>query len=275
MPIGALILGALAAPGIASAAFETNSFDVDGSHGYTVRVTGNNQNFVGLTTWKGKGFATTSYDTSGTSTKTKLQADLGTFGTIDLTFHPKKTIHPPNPPRCNGSLTRTEGVYKGTLKFTGENGYTKVNVHSADGKHVVDKLNCHGHSHHRTHVHLLAQTGGSMFQADLIKQKKSKPYFSAFRQESAFPVTIYRTAGVTGPRSDFTYNDPSYTKAKVRPPAPFSGKGVYDNGTWTGSLQIDFPGAPNTPYAGPGWGASLGEVVQKRGPLGVAPLFRR
>ena len=53
--------------------------------------------------------------------------------------------------------------------------------------------------------------------------------------------------------------------ATVKPPAPFSGTGAFDTPSlWTGSLQVDLPGAPNTVIAGPGWSASLGEQNAKR-----------
>ena len=263
----------LAGTGTAAAAstFEHSDIELNGTHGYHLEIVGNNQpfpfggggNFVGFTTHKNP-HAYAAYDTGGTSTSKRLVADFGDFGKIDLTFHPKDVTHPPLPgPHCHGLYKVTFGVWKGTFKFKGENGYTRASARKLDGKYVVNDVTCRGGRKKHTHVQLSAQSGGTNFTADVRKGKaNATPSFSVFDQSVVGAVYIFRTIGLRGDAKDFSYNG-SYTKATVKPPSPFSGKGTYDNGVWTGTLQADMPGAPNFVLAGAGWSASLGEVFEK------------
>ena len=273
----------LAGPGTAAASntFEHSVIDLNSTHGYHIEIVGNNQpfpfgggNFVGLSTHKNP-YAYAAYDTGGKSTAKRLVADFGDLGKVDLTFHPQRVTHPPLPgPHCHGLYKVTFGVWKGTIKFDGENGYTKVSARKADGKYVVNDVTCRGGSTKHTHVELSAQSGGTNFTADIRKGKaNATPSFSVFAQSVVGAVYIFRTVGgLHGAPKDFDYNG-SYTHAVVKPPAPFSGKGIFDNGTWTGTLKVDMPGAPNSAIAGPGWSASLGETRFKA-PTSLAKLFR-
>jgi hypothetical protein len=264
-------------PGTAAASFDTSTIRTHGSNGYSITVVGNNQpypfgvpgNFVGITTHKGHAYA--SYNTGGKSTAKHIKADWGDFGKVDLRFHPKDSVNPPLPgPKCHGRYKRTTGVWKGTIKFKGENGYTKVSVNSAEGNHTINGVTCPGGGKTHKHVHLHAQTSdfsftsGAQFDADVRKKPGAKPEFSVFAAGTVGSVSIARTAAVHGKQSQFSYNG-SYTQATVKPPAPFSGTGTFGTPSfWTGSLKVDLPGAPNTPLTGPTWSASLGEQNAKR-----------
>ncbi len=263
------VVGAgLAGPGTAAAAsFNSSTIRVNSSHGYDITIVGNNQaygsgRFVGLTTHKGHAYA--SYNTGGTSTASHVKADLGDFGKIDLRFHPKDSIHPPLPgPKCHGKYKRTTGIWKGKIKFKGEDGYTKVSAKSGEGNYTINGVTCPGGGKTHKHVHLHAQASGAMFDADVRKKPGAKPEFSVFVTGVAGSVSIFRTAGVRGAPANFSYNG-GYTHATVKPPAPFSGTGTFDTpSSWTGSLKVDLPGAPNTVIAGAGWTASLGEQNSK------------
>jgi hypothetical protein len=260
----------LAGTGTAAASFEHSDITLNGTHGYHLEIVGNNQpfpfggggNFVGFTTHKNP-HAYAAYDTAGKSTAKRLVADFGDFGKVDLTFHPKDVTHPPLPgPHCHGLYKVTFGVWKGIFKFKGENGYTKASAKKLDGKYVVNDVTCRGGHTNHTHVQLSAQSGATNFTADVRKKASATPSFSVFDQSVVGAVYIFRTIGLRGDAKDFSYNG-SYTKATVKPPSPFSGKGVYDSGLWTGTLQADMPGAPNTVLAGAGWSASLGEQNEK------------
>jgi len=67
-------------------------------------------------------------------------------------------------------------------------------------------------------------------------------------------IGILRLAGVSSPSPTFGFDD-TLANAAVAPPAPFSGKGVFQQGTqgvesWTGSLAVSFLGAPKVPLTG-------------------------
>jgi hypothetical protein len=266
----------LAGPSTAAASFDSSTIRANGTHGYDITIVGNNQpypfgsgNFVGITAHKGHAYA--SYNTGGKSTAKHIEADWGDFGKVDLKFHPKDTVNPPLPgPKCHGKYKRTTGIWKGIIKFKGENGYTKVNVKSAEGNHTINGVTCPGGGNGHKFVHLHAQTAGasltsgSMFNADVRKTAGAKPVFGVFVASTVGSVTTAKTAAVHGQPANFSYNG-GYTHATVKPPGPFSGTGTFDSGgLWTGSLQVDLPGAPNTVLAGPGWSASLGEQNEKR-----------
>lgn len=266
------VVGAgLVGPGTAAATFDTSTIKLDSSHGYGLTIVGNNQpypfggsgTFVGITAHKDS-HAYSSYDVAGKSTAKTLKADFGEFGKVDLTFHQKHSTNPPLPgPKCHGKYKRTSGIWKGTIKFKGENDYTKLSATSAEGNHTMNGVRCPGGGRTHKHVHLLAQASNGMFQADVRKKAGERPTFSAFLSSASGAVSIFRTASVNGPPSKFSYNG-GYTHATVKPPAPFSGTGTFDSpSSWTGSLTVDLPGAPNTVIAGPGWSASLGEQNEK------------
>jgi hypothetical protein len=272
LAVGLVVTGAvlLAGPGAASASFDFSQIDLKATNGYSVRIVGNNQpypfgagNFVGLSTHKNHAYA--SYDTGGVSTAKHLQADLSPYGTIDVNFHPQKTTHPPlNGPHCTGDYKQIKGVWKGTIDFEGENGYTKLHVTSADGKHVVNSEKCQGGHTKHGYVELSAQTAGATFTTDLRKKDGATPEFSFFSSQFLGSMSIFRTADVHGTKSMFSFAS-NYSHAKVTPPAPFTGNGSFTSPSlWTGSLQVDLPGAPNTVIAGPGWAATLGDIRQKR-----------
>jgi hypothetical protein len=78
--------------------------------------------------------------------------------------------------------------------------------------------------------------------------------FLAAEEASEGRIGIIRLAGVSSPRSTFTFDD-TLANATVAPPAPFSGRGVFQQGigkaeSWTGSLAVSFLGAPGVPLTG-------------------------
>lgn len=78
--------------------------------------------------------------------------------------------------------------------------------------------------------------------------------FLAAKEASEGRIGIIRLAGVTAPESAFTFDD-TLASAAVAPPAPFSGKGVFQQSigraeSWAGSLAVSFLGAPRVPLTG-------------------------
>lgn len=83
---------------------------------------------------------------------------------------------------------------------------------------------------------------------------ESRPLFVAVDLSVEGRLGIARYASARGPRSAFGF-DGSLSSATVLPPAPFSGKGVFQHGvgserSWTGSLTVSFLGAPRVPIVG-------------------------
>jgi hypothetical protein len=78
--------------------------------------------------------------------------------------------------------------------------------------------------------------------------------FLAVDERSEGSIGILRFAIATGSRSSFAF-DGHLATAGVTPPAPFSGRGIFQHGPggekiWSGSLAVSFLGAPDVPLTG-------------------------
>jgi hypothetical protein len=74
---------------------------------------------------------------------------------------------------------------------------------------------------------------------------------------------VVRLATVEGPRSSFSFNR-ELSRARVAPPRPFSGTGVFEHGpgsakSWTGPLSVALLGAPHVSLTGSPFGVQLGQ----------------
>lgn len=77
------------------------------------------------------------------------------------------------------------------------------------------------------------------------------------------PIAILRVATVTAGASSFAFDD-SLSKARVSPPPPFEGSGLFEHGagstkSWGGSLAVSFLGAPHLPLTGTPFNVLLGQ----------------
>ena len=254
--------------------YDNASAKLKGTHGYKVQILGI-QDGVSVAAFKGQrtllktgkgsnGTVSSQYLADGTSGPKVMKTDLGDFGKVDLEFHATKTSHPKPPKGCHGQLTLKKGVWKGTFKFKGENGYTKASASRIDGTYESGSATCHPLSSggNKTYVVLSASTaqpkanGTAFFEASKRKSG-GKPVINASISESNGSIDISRSAYMTGESGDFTFN-PGYTHAKVKGSGPFSGTGNYDSGDWTGSLKVRFPGE-TVGLTGSGYMANLGE----------------
>jgi len=76
------------------------------------------------------------------------------------------------------------------------------------------------------------------------------------------PLGVVRLTTVTAPPSTFSF-DGALSRARVSPPLPFSGKGLFEHGagsakSWSGPLAVSFLGAPHVPLTGSPFSAELG-----------------
>jgi hypothetical protein len=99
------------------------------------------------------------------------------------------------------------------------------------------------------HIGVAAQAFGA------IERGQRRPVFFAGILQTRERIATVRLAAAVGSRGDLLAGD-SLSTATVTPPEPFSGEGAFrhsDDGakSWTGSLAVAFPGAPNVPLAGP------------------------
>jgi hypothetical protein len=263
-----------------------SSFDIEAQHGYEISVTGVGdvvaievtrpaRNKSPLQKFLGLEQAATAYVARGTVTPTRIAANFGKFGRVDVRFRPSGRVAKSKPRRrCRGvdHFTSRLGVFVGGIRFSGEKHYATVRAHRAKGRiRSPLQLRCVG-SFFRprpgrrarpvrqhpsfTPTFLVAGWRHAIAATELLSfRSKRVTLFLAISEESMGSMAELRYAIATARSKVFDMND-ALTAATIAPPAPFHGKGIYaaaPDGTasWTGPLSVSFPGAPRTPLTGP------------------------
>jgi hypothetical protein len=205
-------------------------------------------------------------------TRHRLDAGLGRFGRIGVSFHQgipgvasvEDTLADRRGRRpkafapsslilgsCSTAQSGSNGRLEGRIRFRGEDGYARVGARSAHGFMETVETRCQegGELHG---VALNARSDGVRFEALRLRPRwRSARGFFATEKKSVGEVAIMRLA--------FTF-DSALTSAHLEPPGPiFSGFADFASPSeWTGSLAASFPGDPHAPLAGVGFSARLG-----------------
>ena len=218
-----------------------------------------------------------SYDVEGEATEAGLKARFGRLGAIDLNFKPTEVEleHPPK--GCVGPPSRfSDGVFVGTVSFTGEGNYVRIAATEIEGPIEVwreREWRCPRQSG-RTRMRradrplppsprpepkakrkatLAASKPGCRctFVALSIPAGKgrSQSYFYGAQFEETEGMEILRATGTSEPAgaSAFTFNHRAGT-ASVHPPGPITGSGHFErrrNGPdlWRSTIQVPLLGA--------------------------------
>jgi hypothetical protein len=262
--IAAALVGTAALPSTAAAAgspgFKQSNLTLEATNGYTLLVSGSagSKSLLMMAT-KGRGGtgATVSYSVTGSVSTTRLKGSFGPVGEVDVEFEPRRTTVRSIGKPCKASRKQatTTGVWRGTIRFKGERGYSKVTAKSAKGAVITyPPMTCTSPPKVRN-VYLTATSGGSGSQALSVSRRGTTTHFGAGIGETRGKVTINRSVSVGS--GTFSY-DSGLTSATVATEAgPFSGRGRYtetggNTGTFTGDLSVAFPGlAGRVPLAGP------------------------
>jgi hypothetical protein len=186
----------------------------------------------------------------------RLRARFGALGLIDLRFKPthvSKTGFSPGK-GCHGCPMRTDrGVFTGTIRFDGENGFFGFNASRAKGRvEVHEYLPGEGRfipeEEPGEFTALDVQSKGEEFQAFAVRRpgEEGPAIFFAGGEEQTGAMRIVRGAKAEGPASTFII-DPKAGTATVQPPFPFSGSATLANNpdgskSWTGSLGVELLG---------------------------------
>jgi hypothetical protein len=223
----------------------------------------------------------TAYVARGTVTPGRLQASFGRFGRLSMRFRPSRNRTWVKPHRrCHGGgrFVNRNGVYVGVLRFKGEDDYVSVDAHRAKGGVGSVAAKCleeesGGGAKRATSpsaegpsgpepAFLAASWRAGVSSAGFVGLTSTRrALFIAVTQRTEGRIAILRVALALGLPAALKIDD-ALTYVRASPPAPFSGTGTYraapdGTTTWEGSLAVDFPGAPNTPLAGPPFKASL------------------
>lgn len=224
-----------------------------------------------------RGRAITAYVTRGTVTSRRIEASFGTLGDVELRFRPARHAGRHHTGRHCQKRHRfaRRGVFVGHLRFTGEDHYVAIRAHRAKGwTRQSAQVRCHRH-HHRgpriarrravdrpaggspapSYAALTAEWRHVVTSTGLLAVRVGAGTLAlALAEESLGRMAkVHYAVSITN--SAALVHDDALTSAKVRPPAPFSGKGLYraapdGTRTWSGSLTVDFPGAPRVPLTG-------------------------
>lgn len=249
-------------------------FTVRASNGYSLSVS-NYRSQIYVSAGGRDGSA--SYIVPGRVTPRGMWANLGKRGRIEVEFRPSGNLTRRVPPRhCEGEpRVSRQGAFVGTIRFNGERGFTRVRASRAGGSvHVTPAWKCK--RGRRGGGRSCQPTGETTESIDLeagIRRKISfaavtepltdetaRPIFVASTLEKRGRMRITRFVFVTGPEPAFAY-DADLALATVSPPSPFSGSAMFWRGerfdSWTGTLRVSLPGAPNVALTGPAFEASL------------------
>jgi hypothetical protein len=211
------------------------------------------------------------YLARGVATSRRLQASYGSFGHLDMHFHPSARV-PETPARrhCHGRVRHPhrDGTWAGTLRFESEDREIRIDVHRARGSVRSRAPGCFLPRRHRA-----ATASSGPFSSFSFRDAVAAGWrhglesaevagletprgglYVAFSQHVSGPVAILYAA-IARAKPGTIAVDEALTHAEISPPAPFHGTGIYTAApdgsvTWTGDLTVNFPGAPAFPLTG-------------------------
>jgi hypothetical protein len=217
----------------------------------------------------------TAYVTRGRSTPHGLRARFGRFGLISVRFKPSGKVRRNRPPeRCEGkAAVARSGVFVGTIRFRGEDGYVDVDAERAKGSaSTTPRWRCSRRPGPLARVSAMRDGSGLesavlraftpnervLFETAGLRDPKGPDliFFLAGASERTGSVRIVRlTLQISERGRTFVFDRP-LRSATVDPPKPFHGSASFQRTagvgpTWSGSLEVSLLGAPNLPLTGP------------------------
>jgi hypothetical protein len=199
------------------------------------------------------------YRVKGTVSERGVSARFGNLGRISVRFQPAGTA---------GQVRK--GVFVGTIEFTGERDYVRVDATRAKGSMLRTTRHRDGVGARSSRVGeeprkatLSAKAGDRLFRAAVVVEPNGRgvSVFSGGLRERQGAMLIGRGALVKGTPTAFLFDHASGT-ATVQPPLPFSGSAslaTRPDGSkgWEGTLSVPLLGADPVTLAGPEFQAEL------------------
>jgi hypothetical protein len=247
------------------------TIELEGSNGYEVEVASLREGRhapIALVSAK-QGPLEASYEVRA-ELGTGIRATFGSLGQLDVGFERRRKDVTKPEPGCRWISER--GVFRGSFRFDGEGGYTSVEAVDPEGRVLRLPNGFCGFEDDRparrgipglyqTVLAARAKADGGIltFEASRWSIERSID-FSASLRERVGEMRVLRTATVQGTRR--TFLSPKKSRASVSPPQPFRGSARFRDPagqppTWTGSLAVSFPGAPDVALAGDSFAAKL------------------
>jgi hypothetical protein len=274
----AFALGALlAGPASAGAAGGPDlKFNFTAGDGYKISVAGYDATAIVTVSKPGgsqHGRAWSTYVARGKVSRSAIQADFGALGHVDMRFRPSGAItHGKRHRHCVGAdrYTIQPGVFVGSVRFRGEGGSVSTSVHRVMGKVVTPRtLRCLDSLFEEfegsgkkpakekpklTRLSAFTRSGLTAMYFEASERGGKAGYLSEIEQ-TVGSVGVFRGVFLRASPATFAVDD-ALSQAGVTPPAPFSGSATFRRGptgakSWTGSLAVSFPGAPNVSLIDP------------------------
>jgi len=246
------------------------------SHGLSVKLEADDDEIELSVSRRGQQAA---YFAQGEVTREGIAAKFGGFGEFVVDYEPFRTLETHGPNRhCEGEpYTTTEGFFRGTMLFRGEDGYVSVDAARAKGTLVLQpKWDC---DYYRAAAASRARgdeaeddkaTLAAFSRRDKIRfgvfgarEKGERPYsyFLATNQEVQEGVSIFRITYARSRSAGFDFDNRRGTAA-VDPPGPYAGSAYYRRrpkapDRWTGPLTAPLLGLGRVRLAGPGFVAAM------------------
>ncbi len=229
------------------------------------------------------------YEVPGEVTETGLKAQFGELGLIDVSFEPTKTRTDEPPKGCKGRpSTLSEGLFVGTIEFTGEHEYVRIETTQAKGRLNVwreSEWRCHRHRPIRIHSTPRPPALRSRQQSEAEKEPatlaaasrrcscfflavaerdrrgRGPSIFAGVQFEEREGMEISRVTSAEAGASAFVFDHAAGT-AKVHPPQPFTGNGTFKRrphgrDLWRSTIQVPLLGTDPLRVGGPGFRAGL------------------
>lgn len=218
------------------------------------------------------------YEAQGEVTEAGLKVGFGRLGRIDVAFDPTVTLGSTQPsPGCTGApRTLREGIFSGTIEFTGERGYVRLEGPEAEGSmSVISQWECPDNPYEpfraalrpkdedeTASLHAFSRGCSCFFGAGVHHRGSGgKSIFSAATFERREGMEIYRSTSVRAGAGAFRVDHEAGT-ATLRPPRPFSGSATYERrpharDLWRSTIRVPLLGADPLRTDGPGFRAML------------------
>lgn len=258
-----------------------------GSDGYQVQLMTAGRRVAVET---GKGSVSAVYAVRGNVSGNRIRARFGKLGRVAVEFSPRER-RGMKFRRCpDGGPPLEFGVFRGTIEFRGERGYTTVDARRARGVVLHPRRRpCRrnqragvsarfGPRPLNTQLTAISRRKGTVTSFDLSRRRgRSRLSLEAFRQEQRGEMQIFRqTSTVIGGENAFISSGPGVQPAFafVVAPKPFGGSGLFQESaggsvSWTGPLTAWLPGAGKVKLTGEDF--ALGFCRRATGERGCSP----
>jgi hypothetical protein len=227
------------------------------------------------------------YRAQGESTEAGLKVQFGSLGLIDVAFTPTKTSTDEPPKGCTGPpSTSSIGIFTGTIHFTGEREYVRIEQTEAKGSLAVwreSEWRCRRKRLTRPHV-IRAAAGASrarsrakrepaslavidrrcscLFAAFSTPERQHRPssFFGA-KFEEVEGMEIARVTYADAGARTFVFDHAAGT-ATVRPPLPITGSATFkrrphNRDLWRSTIEVPLLGADPLSVRAPSYRARL------------------